>query len=115
MVNRVVVGAHYGLRDWLIQRISALVMVAYVCALMLFFYWSAPLTYDSWKTVLSHPFVKIFTLLSIIALLLHAWVGVRDIFMDYVHPYPVRLMLQVIVILLLMMYALWAATLLWGM
>lgn len=114
MVNRVVVGAHYGLRDWLIQRISALVMIVYVIGLLLFIYWGSPLTYDSWKTALSHPFVKIFTLLFTIALLLHAWIGVRDIFMDYVHPYSVRLMLQVIVILLLMMYALWAATLLWG-
>ncbi len=115
MVNRVVVGAHYGLRDWLIQRISALVMIAYVLGLALFLSFGAPLTYDSWKTTLSHPFVKIFTLLFTSALLLHAWVGVRDIFMDYVHPYFVRLMLQVIVILLLMMYALWAATLLWSM
>ncbi len=114
MVNRIVVGAHYGLRDWLLQRISAIVMAVYSVAILLCLLPRLPLTFDEWHAWFAHPVVKIGTLLFMFSLLLHAWVGVRDIFMDYVKPFGLRLGLQVLVILVLVVYALWAIALLWS-
>ncbi len=114
MVNRVVVGAHYGLRDWLLQRITAIVMVVYVVVFLSCLLGHLPLRYDTWHAAFSDPVVRVSTLLFFLSLLLHAWVGVRDIFMDYVKPFGLRLTLQVLVILSLVVYALWTINLLWS-
>lgn len=114
MVNRIVVGAHYGLRDWLLQRISAIVMALYSVAFLLCFLPRLPLNFEEWHAWFAHPVGKIATLLFMLSLLLHAWVGVRDIFMDYIKPFGLRFSLQVLVILLLLVYALWAVALLWS-
>ena len=114
MVNRIVVGAHYGLRDWLLQRISAIVMALYSVTFLLCILPRLPLSFEEWHASFAHPVVKIATLLFMLSLLLHAWVGVRDIFMDYVKPFGLRLSLQILVILALMVYALWAIALLWS-
>ena len=114
MVNRIVVGAHYGLRDWLLQRISAVVMVVYTVGFVLCVLPRLPLGFEDWRAWFTDPFVKISTLMFMLSLLLHAWVGVRDIFMDYVKPFWVRLCLQVLVILALIVYAIWTVSLLWS-
>ena len=114
MVNRVVVGAHYGLRDWLLQRITAIVMALYTLAFVAFVLAATPASYEDWRTAFAHPAVKISTFLFLMSAFFHAWVGVRDIFMDYVKPFALRLFLQVLVILALIVYALWAVQLLWS-
>ena len=113
MVRRIVVGAHYGLRDWIGQRVTAVVMALYslifaVQALML-----SEMNYEAWREMFSGGFMRFATFLFFISLFYHAWVGVRDIFMDYIKPDGVRLALHAIVVLLLIGYAGWAAQILW--
>lgn len=111
--KRIVTGAHYGLRDWLGQRISAVVLAAYTVILLLALLVQPELTYGTWAGLFAGTWMKIVTLLAIVALMYHAWIGVRDIFMDYIKPTAVRLALQVATIVLLLGYGLWAATILW--
>jgi len=113
MVGRLVVGAHYGLRDWLAQRVTAVVMAVYTVILGTWVIVDAPATFQAWKGMFSTGWMKIATLLFVISLLLHAWVGVRDIVMDYVKPAWLRLCLYVVVILVLMTYAGWSVQILW--
>ncbi|GAB2905209.1 succinate dehydrogenase, hydrophobic membrane anchor protein [Uliginosibacterium flavum] len=113
MVKRLVVGAHYGFRDWLAQRVTAVVMAVYtvymfVCVLNLPAYDNA-----AWRGLMSGGFAKFATFLFALALFYHAWVGVRDIWMDYVKPISVRLTLHVITLLALIGYAGWVAQILW--
>lgn len=115
MVNRVVTGAHYGLRDWLVQRITAVVMVVYVLAFAAWLLAQPVLDYDTWSALFSNDAVRSFTLLFLLCLYYHAWIGVRDIVMDYVKPAGVRLVIHVAVILALVMYTIWAVQILWGM
>lgn len=114
MVNRVVVGAHYGLRDWLIQRISAVLMVVYCVALAGYLLVQPELGYDVWVALFSSLPVRTFTLLFMMSLFYHAWIGMRDIVMDYVKPAGVRLVLHVLVILALLLYTIWSVQILWG-
>lgn len=114
MVRRVVVGAHYGLRDWLMQRVTAAVMVAYTVLIVAVLVAAPPMDYGFWKALFANQWMRLATLLFLVSLYLHAWVGVRDILMDYVHPTAVRLTLQILVILALAFYTVWAAQLLWG-
>lgn len=115
MVNRIVVGAHYGLRDWLIQRVSAVIMAAGSIALAIYLLLHPHLGYDGWTALFSSTAVRSFALLFLLSLYYHAWVGVRDIAMDYVKPAGVRLAIHVLVILALLLYAIWSVQILWGM
>jgi succinate dehydrogenase / fumarate reductase membrane anchor subunit len=115
MVNRVVVGAHYGLRDWLIQRVTAVVMVVYSVVLVAYLLWQPYLNYVVWTGLFSSLAVRTFTLLFLLSVFYHAWIGVRDIVMDYVKPAGVRLAIYVLVILALIVYVIWSVQILWGM
>ncbi len=115
MVNRVVVGAHYGLRDWLVQRVSAVVMVVYSVGLVGYLLLQDHLGYDVWTGLFSSLAMRTFSLLFLLALFYHAWIGIRDIVMDYVKPASVRLVIHVLVILALVLYTIWSVQILWGM
>ncbi len=111
--KRVVTGAHYGMKDWLAQRITAIVLAVY--SLILFFVWAGTddLNYRAWSGIFASSWMKVLTLMAVIALAWHAWIGVRDIYMDYIKPTWLRLTLQVATILVLIGYAAWAVTILW--
>jgi succinate dehydrogenase membrane anchor subunit len=115
MVNRIVTGAHYGLRDWLMQRITAVVMAAYLMALACYLLMQPYLDYDVWTALFSSQVVRTFTMLFLLSLFYHAWVGLRDIVMDYVKPAWLRMVLHVLVILALLLYAIWSVEIFWGM
>lgn len=111
--RRVVVGAHYGLRDWLSQRITALVMAVFTVLLLLQVLFGGPLGYDRWAAIFSSQWMKVLTFVVIVSLLYHVWVGMRDVWMDYVKPVGARLALQVFTIVWLVGCAGWAIQVLW--
>ncbi len=112
--KRVVVGAHYGLRDWLSQRVTAVLMALFALALLAQVIFSkGPIGYDKWAGIFSSQWMKVLTFSVIVAMLYHVWVGVRDIWMDYVKPVSVRLSLQVFSIVWLVGCAGWAIQVLW--
>jgi succinate dehydrogenase / fumarate reductase membrane anchor subunit len=115
MVDRVVVGAHYGLRDWLIQRITAAVMAVYSLSLSVYLLMQPRLDYDVWTGLFSSLAVRTFTLLFLMCLFYHAWIGIRSIVMDYVKSAGVRLAAYVLVILISLVYTIWSVQILWGM
>ena len=115
MVDRVVVGAHYGLRDWLIQRISAVVMAAYILFVAVYLTMQPRLGYDEWTAFFSSLAVRTFSLLFLLSLFYHAWIGVRGIVMDYVNSAGVRLIIHALTVLALLLYAIWSVQILWGM
>lgn len=115
MVKRVVVGAHYGLRDWLIQRITAILMALYLLSVTGYLLMQPNLGYNKWTGLFSSQTVRTFTLLFLLSLFYHAWVGIRDIVMDYVNSAAARLVVHVLVILALLLYAIWSVEILWGM
>jgi len=113
MVNRVVVGAHYGLRDWLAQRVTAAIMAAYTAVVLAVLMLGQPISYDLWKDLFSQGWMRVATLLFAASFAWHMWVGVRDVLMDYVKPVSVRLTLQVAVLLVIAGYFGWAVHILW--
>jgi succinate dehydrogenase / fumarate reductase membrane anchor subunit len=113
MVKRIVVGAHYGTRDWLAQRITAAIMAVYTLVALVLFAAKSPWTYGAWQDLFTLGSMRIATLLFAASLAWHAWVGVRDILMDYVKHDGLRLALQVITVLLLAGYVSWAVEILW--
>ncbi|WBY00926.1 succinate dehydrogenase, hydrophobic membrane anchor protein [Ramlibacter tataouinensis] len=112
--RRSVTGAHYGLRDWLSQRITAVLMAIFtVIVLAQVLFSSGPIGYDSWAGIFASQWMKVLTFAVIVALAWHAWVGMRDVVMDYIKPVGLRLVLQVFVIVWLIGCAGWAMQVLW--
>jgi succinate dehydrogenase / fumarate reductase, membrane anchor subunit len=111
--RRVVVGAHYGLRDWLSQRVTAVLMVLFTLALLIQVLMPGPLDYARWSGIFAAQWMKVLTFVVIVSLAWHAWVGVRDIWMDYVKPVGVRLALQVFTMVWLVACTGWAVQVLW--
>jgi len=114
MVNRIVVGAHYGLKDWLVQRITAVLMVIYTVIVAGVLLTRLPLDHGSWKALFTPQWFRVATLMFLLAVFWHAWIGMRDILMDYVKPTGIRLGLEVLVALALVAYSFWAITILWS-
>jgi succinate dehydrogenase / fumarate reductase membrane anchor subunit len=114
MVTRTVVGAHYGLRDWLIQRISAVVMAVYTLLFVLILVFAPPPHYGAWRDLFSNQIMKLATFIFFVSVFLHAWVGMRDILMDYVKPTGLRLGLHSLVVLALVADTGWAVQILWS-
>ena len=113
MVKRLVVGAHYGLRDWLAQRVTACVMALYTVLFLVQVLMLDEYDSQSWRDMFAGGFMRFATFLFFMSLFYHAWVGVRDIWMDYVKPISVRLTLHVLTLLVLVGYAGWVAQILW--
>lgn len=113
MVDRVVTGAHYGLRDWLAQRVTAGIMAVYTVILLVVLSGGAPLSYAVWMDLFAQGWMRVATLLFAASFAWHAWVGMRDILMDYVKPAGARLTLEVMVLLLLAGYLGWTVQILW--
>jgi succinate dehydrogenase / fumarate reductase membrane anchor subunit len=111
--KRIVTGAHYGLRDWLAQRITATLMALFTVVLLVQVLTADSLDYYSWSGIFSQQWMKTLTFVVIVSLLYHAWVGVRDVWMDYVKPVGIRLALQVFTLVWLVGCAGWAIQVLW--
>ena len=112
--KRIVVGAHYGLRDWLSQRVTAALMALFTLLVLAQVLFSrGPIGYDKWSGIFSSQWMKVLTFTVIGALLWHVWVGMRDVLMDYVKPVWARLVLQVFTIVWLVGCAGWAIQVLW--
>ena len=94
--KRTVVGAGYGFRDWLAQRVTAALMALFTVVLLVqVLFTSGPIGYEEWAGIFAAQWMKFLTFGVILALLWHVWVGVRDIWMDYIKPVGVRLVLHV--------------------
>ena len=113
MTQRIVTGAHYGLRDWLAQRVTAVIMAAYTVIALAVLLGGVPISYAVWRDLFAQGWMRVATLLFIASLAWHAWVGVRDILMDYIKPDGLRLALQVAVLLTIAAYVGWTIQILW--
>ncbi|WIT10876.1 succinate dehydrogenase, hydrophobic membrane anchor protein [Paucibacter sediminis] len=111
--KRIVVGAHYGLRDWMAQRATALLMALFTVVLLAQLLMPGELGYDRWAGIFSQQWMKVVTFALIISLAYHAWVGMRDIWMDYVQPVGIRLALHLFTLVWLVACAGWAVQVLW--
>jgi len=111
--RRLVVGAHYGVGGFLAQRLTAVVLALYTLLLVALVLWRRDLSYEGWASLFVPLWMKALTLIALAALLYHAWIGVRDIWMDYVQPTWIRLALQTLTALWLAYCAVWSVQILW--
>lgn len=107
-------GSHTGTGAWLLQRATAVVLALVLPGLAMYFLAALPAGFAGWQALFAPLWLRVLMLLTAAALALHAWVGMRDIFMDYAHPTVLRLTLHLAVILTLAGSVAWLAAILFG-
>ena len=107
------VGAHYGLADWLAQRLTAVVMILYTLLALGIVLWHGGLDHAAWRALFAGQAFRVATFLFMVSLAYHAWVGMRNISMDYVKPIAIRLALQTAIVAALIGYLGWTIGVLW--
>ena len=114
MVKTVLSSARQGLKDWIIQRVSALVMAFGVVGLLVYFCCHPGITYSDWRGFFSYDSVKIAAVFVLASMLWHAWIGIWTIFTDYVKCAVLRAGLNLIVLLMLAACFIWGLIILWS-
>lgn len=112
--RRAVTGAHYGVKDWLVQRVTAVLMTVYLIALVGVLFVVAPQDYAAWKGIFNHQWMRIATFVFFMCMFWHAWIGMRNILMDYVHLTAIRLTAQILVVIAVLFYLVWTVEILWS-
>ena len=97
-----------GQRAWLLQRITAVYLGVFTVLMLGYFVFFPPADHALWIAFVGHPVVGLLTALGVLALLLHVWIGLRDVIMDYVHPFGIRLTVLILSATGLLVLGLWA-------
>ena len=104
-----------GLRGWIVQRVSALLLALYIVGLGYFFYTHPQLNYEVWRSFFSSTAVQISTVLVLISLVFHAWIGMWTIGTDYIKSTSLRMIYQFIILLAIFVFLGWGIKILWGL
>jgi succinate dehydrogenase / fumarate reductase membrane anchor subunit len=104
--------AHAGVAEWLLQRVTSLYMGGFVIYAIMHLSLLPVRDYTAWKAWFATGYVRIAWALFIASILIHAWVGMRSIYLDYLHPLWLRFSVTLITALGLLALALWAAQIL---
>ena len=112
--KKIPVGAHYGWQDWLAQRVTAVIMLLFSIVIIGYFMLKGGVSYADWKELFRSQTFRILSLLFFLSVYYHAWIGIKDVLMDYVQPTGLRIASQVAVLLFLLGCSIWSVTIIWG-
>ncbi len=114
MVTNITNFGRSGLSDWLMQRVTAVILLAYTLFMVGYFLTVSDLDYITWVTLFQCTWMRIFSLLALLSLAAHAWIGLWTVSTDYMKSTGVRLVFQAVIALALFAYVVWGVQLLWG-
>lgn len=103
-----------GFRAWLIQRLTALYLLVFVVFVLAHFVFHAPKSYVDWQTWVARTPVALAIWLFFAALAMHAWIGMRDVTLDYVGPLLLRILVLASIALALLASLAWASRVLFS-
>lgn len=114
MVKHVSSVGRNGVHDYLLVRASAIIMTLYIIYLVSFVAFSGDISYTSWTQFFGGTFTKTFTMLALVSVLIHAWIGLWQVLTDYIKSTALRAVLQLIVVAILFGYFFSGLFVLWG-
>lgn len=103
-----------GLRDWLIQRVSAVFIALYAIFILGFVLMHPQMDYLTWRELFTPLWVKVFSLLTLVFFMLHTYIGLWIVSTDYIQPQAVRFIFQIVVRLALIALLVWGIQILWS-
>lgn len=121
MVVQVTSMSRNGVSDWIVQRVSAVVLAAYTLCVLGFVLMNPGLDYETWSGYFALTGMKVFTMLALLASAAHAWVGMWTIGSDYLQEHTLgagatrlRFIYQIGSVLIILAYLIWGINILWG-
>jgi succinate dehydrogenase / fumarate reductase, membrane anchor subunit len=114
MVKSVLGTNHQGLREWLVQRITAVIMAVYSVGMIAYFLLNPNLDFIDWHTLFVHTGMKVATILFVTSMLYHTWIGMWTVITDYIKPMVLALLAHMVILLTLVACFFWALEILWG-
>ena len=115
MVTTVTSYGRSGLSDWLVQRVSAVILAVYSIFMVAYLLLSPQIDFIQWQSLFNNTSMRIFSLMALLSLGAHCWIGLWSISTDYLKPFLVRFVFQMVVGLLMFIYTIWGVQLLWGL
>jgi succinate dehydrogenase / fumarate reductase, membrane anchor subunit len=114
MIIQLLTSKYPGMRLWLSQRLTAVIMASYIVFLIILVLVQQPTSFEIWHAFVAPAWFRLLTFLFFISLFMHAWLGVSDVFKDYIFNKKLRANLQFIVDILLVIYLIWIGYILWN-
>jgi succinate dehydrogenase / fumarate reductase membrane anchor subunit len=122
MVTAVTSFGRSGLYDWLIQRVSAVILTAYTIFLVAYIALQPELNFAQWNSLYEQLWMRVFSLLALISFIAHAWIGLWSVLTDYLtdrlmgaKATILRIIAQVLLGVVAMTYLVWGIEILWGL
>ena len=115
MVTIVTSFGRSGLSDWLVQRVSAVILAVFLLFMVAYLLLNPQLDFAQWQALFNDTSMRIFTLMALLSLGAHCWIGLWSISTDYLKHFAVRFTSQMVVGLLMFIYTIWGVQLLWGL
>ena len=103
-----------GVSDWLIQRVSALIILAYALFFLGFYFSHTPIDFVVWRGLFAHTGMRLFSFLALLSLLAHAWVGMWSVLTDYIKCPYLRGTIQLLIIIMFLACVAWGVQMLWS-
>jgi len=115
MVTTVTNYGRSGLSDWLVQRVSAVILAVYSIFMVAYLLLNPQLDFAQWQALFNNTSMRIFSLMALLSLGAHCWIGLWSVSTDYFKPFLLRFVFQMVVGLLMFIYTVWGVQLLWGL
>ena len=115
MVTTVTSFGRSGLSDWLVQRVSAVILAVYSIFMVAYLLLNPQLDFAQWQALFNNTSMRIFSLMALLSLGAHCWIGLWSVSTDYFKPFLLRFVFQMVVGLLMFIYTVWGVQLLWGL
>ncbi|PCS22795.1 succinate dehydrogenase, hydrophobic membrane anchor protein [Candidatus Enterovibrio escicola] len=103
-----------GVHDFILVRATAIIMTFYTIYMVCFFTFGLELTYLTWFQFWSQTSNKVFTMLALVCVLIHAWIGMWQVLTDYIKLTLVRVLMQLAIVTVLFVYLFTGFFILWG-
>ena len=121
MVTAVTNLGRSGLSDWLVQRVSAVVLLSYTLCIGAFIVQNPSVSYEEWHALFQGTAMRVFSMLALVSLVIHAWIGLWVVFTDYLTPRMMgaagnvlRLTAQALTAIIVFAYLIWGIQIFWG-
>lgn len=114
MVTSITSFGRSGLYDWMMQRVTAVVLASYSIFMVAYVLLNPDLDFNMWKGLFEGTAMRIFSLLALLSLVAHSWIGMWSISTDYIKPTGIRFVFQSVCGLLAFIYVVWGVQILWG-
>jgi succinate dehydrogenase / fumarate reductase membrane anchor subunit len=115
MVTQITSFGRSGLYDWMMQRMSALVLSLYTVFIIGYLLLNPDLTYTQWNALFEATWMRVFSLMVLLSIGVHSWIGLWSILIDYIKSTGPRFFFQSVCGLAMFVYIVWGVQVIWGL